>query len=101
MPFLFFPEEYWFSKALEVSSPPSVWQLTEKVGEESEISNLQDMQELGSLSYARAELKCCNMSYSYQQALITIYLQLPVEESMGLPPSMRGREATDRKLIVV
>ncbi|KAB8211160.1 hypothetical protein BDV34DRAFT_219764 [Aspergillus parasiticus] len=50
------------------------------------------------MSYARAEFKCCNTSYPYQEALITIYLQLPAEESMGLPPSMRRRETTDRKL---
>ncbi|KAE8333362.1 hypothetical protein BDV39DRAFT_199088 [Aspergillus sergii] len=101
MPFIFFPEEYWLSKALEVSSPPSVWQLTEKLEEKSEISDRKDMQELGRMSYAHAEFKCCNTSYPYQQALITIYLQLPAKESMGLPPSMRRREATDRKLIVV
>ncbi|QMW42889.1 hypothetical protein COH20_005586 [Aspergillus flavus] len=98
MPFLFFPEEYWLSKTLEVSSPPSVWQLTEKLEEKSEISDRKDIQQLGSMSYARAEFKCCNTSYPYQEALITVYLQLPAKESMGLPPSMRRREATDRKL---
>ncbi|KAK6835530.1 hypothetical protein RU639_002081 [Aspergillus parasiticus] len=69
MPFLFFPED-----------------------------DREDMQDLGRMSYARAEFKCCNTSYPYQEALITIYLQLPAEESMGLPPSMRRRETTDRKL---
>ncbi|KAE8344337.1 hypothetical protein BDV24DRAFT_160480 [Aspergillus arachidicola] len=94
----FFPEEYWLGKTLEVSSPPSVWKLTEKVMKESETRDRKSIQEYGSLSYARAEFKCYNSSDPYQQARVTIYLQLPAEESMYLPPSMRRREATDRKV---
>ncbi|KNG81937.1 hypothetical protein ANOM_008873 [Aspergillus nomiae NRRL 13137] len=95
---IFFPEEYWLGKTLEVSSPPSVWKLTEKVMENSEIRSRQSMQELGGLPHARAEFKCCSTSNPDQQALIIIYLQLPAEESMYLPPSMRRKEATDKEV---
>ncbi|GAB1200956.1 hypothetical protein APSETT444_010337 [Aspergillus pseudonomiae] len=95
---IFFPEEYWLGKNLEVSSPPSVWKLTERIIEESEVISRKDMQELDCVPYARAEFKCCTTSNPDQQALIIIYLQLPAEESMYLSPSMRRREATDREV---
>ncbi|PYI06712.1 hypothetical protein BO78DRAFT_444911 [Aspergillus sclerotiicarbonarius CBS 121057] len=96
MQLMFFPEKYWLNKTLEVSSPPSVWKLTEKVAEKSEIRDRESIRELGCVSYAHAEFKCCNTSNPYHKALIIIYLQVPAQESMFLPPSMRRREATGR-----
>ncbi|OJJ75366.1 hypothetical protein ASPBRDRAFT_194002 [Aspergillus brasiliensis CBS 101740] len=98
MQWIFFPEDYWLGLALEISSPPSTWKLTEKVVEEAYVCDRRGVRELGGLSYARAEFKCRNASKSDEEALIVIYLQVPTEESMALPLSLRRREATDDRV---
>ncbi|GKZ48481.1 hypothetical protein AbraIFM66951_000547 [Aspergillus brasiliensis] len=95
---IFFPEEYWIGQTLEVTSPPTAWNLTTKVVEEAQVCDRRGVRELGGLSYARAEFKCRNASNPDEQALIAIYLQVPTEESMSLPLSLRRREATDDKV---
>lgn len=91
----FFPVEYWVNKTLEVSSPMGTWKLTEKIGEKAVIRQRRSMQELGSRSYGRAEFRCQNLANPDLEALVTVYLQLPLRESMGLPPALRRSEATD------
>lgn len=93
---VFFPNQYWINKIIDIPDPVGAWDLIEKISETSDLVHEQDMEQLRARSLGQAVFRCHNIADAEQpEALMTVCLQLPLKESLGLPSSMRRSEALD------